>query len=253
MRYVIALLPLLLLLSCQKATVTTYMPPPEFVGILTPHDGDTLHVNWFWPADSAACNWGFGTRETRFMANIIALTPRASDSVRLFKLNTSTGSFAMYGNPVAIAAETLSVAFGSPSEYGSVEDRFDSASFYITSERGGSTYTSPAVTVYISGHSTLNADTIPIAPWMDNLSLSGGALVIQWCDRSFNEDGFRLYYVMANDSLSGEVAVGADSSEFAMTYYHPHEEYLFWVTAWNFYGESAPSDTLSFLTGNWPM
>jgi hypothetical protein len=89
-------------------------------------------------------------------------------------------------------------------------------------------------------------------PRLDSLFMASNFIGIRWCDHSFNEEGFHIYYVLADNSLSGEVAVGADTTNYSFTYYHPHREYRFWIRSWNRFGESAPSDTLNITAGAGP-
>jgi len=250
--WLLILLLLFVLLGCEKKTMIAWEPPAQPVRILSPRDADTLQVNWHWPSDSTQCNWEFGTADTRFLARVLTILPGGQYSARVFKYNTDAKMFAAYGDVVSSAADTLDIFYGSAAEYGSARDRSDSATFYVQAVTADSVYVSPTITVHILSFSRVDTATVPIAPKMDSLYLGSNFIGIRWCDRSFNEEGFHIFYMLADNSLWGEVAKGADSTDYTFTFYHPHREYRFWITAWNRYGESAPSDTLNIVSGARP-
>jgi titin len=77
-------------------------------------------------------------------------------------------------------------------------------------------------------------------------SLEGTVIVLRWIDRSNDETGFRIYYAMNDiDNTSLYQQLPKDSTEYGITdLYLPGNTFFFYVTAYNTFGESTPTDSV---------
>ncbi len=76
--------------------------------------------------------------------------------------------------------------------------------------------------------------------------LEGTVIMLRWKDQSDNETGFRIYYAMNDiDNISLYQQVSKDTTEYGITdLYLPGTTFFFYVTAFNSFGESLPTDTV---------
>lgn len=86
----------------------------------------------------------------------------------------------------------------------------------------------------------------PKAPSGLSGALEGSVIVLRWTDESNNETGFRIYYAMNEiDNTSLYHQLPKDSTEYGITDLTlPGNTFFFYVTAYNTFGESTPTDTV---------
>ena len=86
----------------------------------------------------------------------------------------------------------------------------------------------------------------PKAPTNLNGALEGSVIMLRWTDESNDETGFRIYYAMNDiDNVSLYQQLPKDTIEYGITdLYLPGNTFFFYVTAYNTFGESTPTDTV---------
>ena len=91
---------------------------------------------------------------------------------------------------------------------------------------------------------------VPASPSNLEATPEVDAIWLSWQDNSDDENGFRIYFKDATDE-EGEFIKLAEVSANEVRYYHltgPEQTYEYYITAFNEYGESEPSNTASAKT-----
>jgi uncharacterized protein len=86
----------------------------------------------------------------------------------------------------------------------------------------------------------------PDSPSDLKATLEGTVIMLRWRDQSNNETGFRIYYAMNEiENVSLYQQLPKDTIEYGITdLYLPGNTFFFYVTAFNSFGESLPTDTV---------
>lgn len=231
-------------IGCSPSDESSDLPPTEEgIFVQSPNTGDSLRVQWEWEVSTENCSWGFQAEDSSFTAVVRASVPGGVHEAKVLRRQRNGSNFQIYGNVIHPQGSQFVIDFARSQDDFPTPFKTDSIIFYVEVLAGNSTtWRSSAIEVFTVGGADVDTATTPLSPIMDTTIVFDSYVSVRWCDRSFNEDGFRIFYILGeNDPATIEVP--ANLRETVITSLIPSEQLICWISAWNQYGISAPSDT----------
>lgn len=258
--WLFGILALLVLAGCatDDDPATVYVTGSDAIHVLYPAAGETLRVQYRWQEYPEAveldvCPWMY-IADTTFLAEVRADVPGGVYCAQIYARGSGQDVYSPSGARVYPTGNSFTVPF--------VDVRDMLPYFYDREPLSGSL----CIGIVCGDESFLLGPSIPFTLVREADSLLPGPpaipdrvslgtidwyperLLLEWCNSTAGIMENMAYFRCDYDGVTQSM-IRWQSQIAELSYFLPLTRYTAWVTATNSLGESAPSDTVSFITG----